>query len=51
MIEIAFDFLLTHLIGVAFASEEDELTNPVDIRLFSSVTEMLLPTGVSDLVK
>jgi hypothetical protein len=45
LIEVAFDFLRAHLAGMAFSIEEDELTYPVDIRLFSSVTEMLLSTG------
>ena len=51
VIEVAFDLLLAHLIGMAFVIEQDELTYPVDIRLFSSVTEMLLPAGDSDLIK
>ncbi len=51
MVEVAFDFLLAHLVGVALVTEEDELAYPVDIGLFSSVTEMFLPTGVSGLIK
>jgi hypothetical protein len=51
VIEIAFDFLLAHLIGMALPIEKDELAYPVDIRLFSSMTEMFLPTGDSDLIK
>ncbi len=51
MVEVAFDFLLTQLVGMALVIEQDELTDPVDIGLFSSMTEMFLPTGSSDLVK
>jgi hypothetical protein len=36
---------------MALVIEEDELAYPVDIGLFSSVTEVFLPTGSSDLVK
>jgi hypothetical protein len=51
VIEVAFDFLLAHLAGLSLVIEEDELTYPVNIGLFSSVTEMLLPTGDSYLIK
>lgn len=51
MVEVAFDFLLTQLVGMALVIEQDELTDPVDIGLFSFMTEMFLPTGSSDLVK
>jgi hypothetical protein len=51
VIEVAFDFMLTHLVGMTLVIEEDELTYPVDIGLFSSMTEVFLPTGGPDLVK
>lgn len=51
MVELAFDFLLAHLVGVALVIEEDELAYPVDISLFNSVTDMFLPTGESYLIK
>ena len=43
--------LLAHLVGVALAIEVDELAYPVDIGLFSFVTEVSLPTGDSYLTK
>lgn len=51
VVKVAFDFLFPHLIGVAFLIEEDELTYPVDVSLFGSVTEMLLPAGNSNQIK
>jgi hypothetical protein len=51
VVEVAFNFLLAHLVGVAFVIEQDELTDPVDIGLFSSMTEVFLPTDDSHLIK
>jgi hypothetical protein len=51
VIEVAFDLLFAHLIGMALPIEQDELAYPVYVCLFSSVTEMFLPTGDSDLIK
>lgn len=51
VIEVALDFLLAHLAGVLLVIEEDELTYPVNIGLFSSVNEMFLLTGDSHLIK
>jgi hypothetical protein len=48
---VLFDFLLAHLVGVAFVIEEDELLYPVEIGLFSSMTEVFLPIGTSHLIK
>jgi hypothetical protein len=51
VVEVAFDFLLTHIVGMALVIEQNELTDPVDIGLFSSMTEVFLPTGDSHLIK
>jgi hypothetical protein len=51
VVEVAFDFLLAYLGGVTLVIEEVELAYPVDIGLFSSVTEVFLPTGGSYLIK
>jgi hypothetical protein len=51
VIEVAFAFLLAHLARMALSIKEDELMYPVDIRLFSSMIEMFLPTGDTYLIK
>jgi hypothetical protein len=42
VIEVAFNFSFTHLVGMALTIKEDELTNPEYVRLFFSFRAVVL---------